>query len=107
MGNVTPLPQLFDKSGALIEVNMTTMDAPTLARLEAVRAAVRASKEAEQRVVDAVAEVEASARAVKNTKEYHDAHFPAQTQMSLIKEVLAQNQIRRQQQYGRPRTTIR
>jgi hypothetical protein len=101
MGNVTPLPQLFDKSGALIEVNMTTMDAPTLARLEAVRAAVRASQEAEQRVVDAVAEVEASARAVKNTKEYHDAHFPPQTAMALIKETLAQNQINRAEKIKR------
>lgn len=77
-------PRIFDSKGALIpDVDTSGLDASALALLENVRVEYAATKEAELALQDAFTELAASEQAVKDTKEYHDAHFPPQSFHSL------------------------
>jgi hypothetical protein len=83
------IPRLFDDRGKLLDVPTKGMDAATLARLEIVRTAYRAHRDAQDALAMAYSEVTAALAAVKNTTEFFDAHFPRQTFMDLWKENFA------------------
>jgi hypothetical protein len=83
---MTNLPRLFTDKGELIDVATSGMDAGTLARLEAIRVAYTATKEAAAVLADAYAEVNAALEAVKNTEEYFAARWPKQTFQDLWRE---------------------
>ncbi len=83
------LPRLFTDKGELIDVDVSSMDADTLARLDKLRAAYRANKDAEQTLADALAEVDAALKAVTNTEDYFNAYYPRQQFHDLWKENFA------------------
>ncbi len=80
------LPRLFTNKGELIDVDTSAMDAPTLGRLETLRNAYQANKQAEQTLADAQAEVSKALEAVANTEAYFDANYPRQQFHDLWKE---------------------
>ena len=80
------LPRLFTDKGELIDVDTSAMDAPTLARLDKLRNAYQANKQAEQTLADAQAEVSKALEAVDNTEAYFDANYPRQQFHDLWKE---------------------
>ncbi len=82
------LPRLFTDKGVLIDVDTSRIDAPTLARLETLRNAYRANKQAEQTLADAQAEVSAALEAVANTEAYFDANYPANSFTTCGKKTL-------------------
>jgi hypothetical protein len=83
------IPRIFNDKGELIDVDVSRMDAATLARLEIVRTAYRAHRDAQDALTAAYAEVTAALEAVKNTTEFFDAHFPRQTFLDLWRENFA------------------
>jgi hypothetical protein len=83
------LPRLFTDKGELIDVDTSAMDADTLARLDKLRNAYQANKQAEQALADAQAEVSAALEAVANTEDYFNAHYPRQQFHDLWKENFA------------------
>ncbi len=80
------LPRLFDDKGNLLDVDVSSMDVATLARLDKLRDAYRANKEAEAALESAQAEVSAALEAVANTEDYFNAHYPRQQFHDLWKE---------------------
>lgn len=89
----TAPPRIFDSKGNFIEdVDTTGLDATSLALLENVRTESRAVKAAEQAMADAIAEQSAAKSAVKNTTEYHDAHYPPQSFHALWLETFGTRQ---------------
>ncbi len=83
------LPRLFDDKGNLLDVDVSSMDLATLARLETLRNAYQANKAAEQGLADAQAEVSAALTAVANTEDYFNAYYPRQQFHDLWKENFA------------------
>ncbi len=86
---MTNLPRLFTDKGELIDVDVSSMDADALARLDKLRNAYRANKEAQATLDAAHAEVSAALEAVKNTETHYNAHWPPQTFQDLWRESFA------------------
>ncbi len=80
------LPRLFTDKGELIDIDVSSMDVASLARLETLRTAYQANKQAEQTLADANAEVSAALEAVENTETYFNANYPRQQFHDLWKE---------------------
>jgi len=83
------LPRLFDDKGNLLDVDVSSMDAATLARLDKLSDAYQANKLAEQALADAQAEVSAALQAVDNTEGYFNANYPKQSFHDLWRENFA------------------
>ena len=78
--------RIFTEKGELINVDTSTMDTPTRARLDAVRAAYQANKEAVAALDTAYAEVANAQQAIENTESYYNARWPRQTFHDLWRE---------------------
>lgn len=74
---MSDLPTIFDRKGLFLEpVDKSILDAPTLARLDVVRAAYLDLKAAEAKETAALDEVKASLAAQERAEQYLKQNFP-------------------------------
>jgi hypothetical protein len=74
------LPRLFGDHGELLpDIDTSGMDGPTLARLEAIRAAHRDNERAQAELEASNDDVTAALAEIREAESFHDAHCPRQT----------------------------
>jgi hypothetical protein len=87
MSNNETLPRLFDDKGVLLpDIDTSKMDAPTLERLEAIRAAYRENERAQDELAASNQDVTDALAEIRDAESFHNAHWPRQSFHDLWKE---------------------